>query len=74
MRIVCRSRLRIRSNTNEQYASALQQEGVLKDKSVELLYILYDAPNCEATAKQIAQIFGYSDFPPVIAFIVQDSL
>ncbi len=55
--------------TTEQYISALKQEGVLKERSVELLYILYDAPNCEATAKQIAQIFGYNDFPPVNALI-----
>ena len=48
---------------------ALSAEGVLKDKSVELLNLLYDAPNCEATAPQLAQMLGYNDFPPVNGLI-----
>lgn len=55
--------------TKDQYIQALSAEGVLKDRSLELLNILYDAPNCEATALQLAQMLGYNDFPPVNALI-----
>ena len=44
-------------------------EGVLKNRSTELLTTLYDAPSCRATAGQIAQLFGYRNFPPVNALI-----
>ena len=47
----------------------MNADGVLKDRSVELLTTLYDAPSCRATAGQIAQIFGYGDFRPVNALI-----
>lgn len=41
--------------TKNQYIQALSAKGVLKDRSVELLNLLYGAPNCEATARQLAQ-------------------
>ena len=31
--------------------------------------MLYDAPNCEATAPQLAQMLGYNAFPPVNVLI-----
>jgi 5-methylcytosine-specific restriction enzyme A len=55
--------------TKSQYVQALSAEGVLKDRSIELLNMLYDAPSCKATAPQLAQMLGYSDFPPVNALI-----
>lgn len=55
--------------TKEQYKAALQADGVLKDRSVELLTVLYDAPACRATAPQLAQVLGYEDFPPINALI-----
>ena len=55
--------------TKEQYKSALMAEGVLKDRSIELLTMLHDAPNCRATAPQLAKMLGYDDFPPVNALI-----
>lgn len=55
--------------TTDQYIQALTSDGVLKDRSVELLTVLHDAPSCEATAPQLAEMLGYSDFPPVNALI-----
>jgi len=57
--------------TKAQYVSALNEEGVLRDRSLELLTVLFDAPSCRATAGQIAEIFGYENFPPVNALIGQ---
>ena len=51
------------------YKRALQAEGILKERSLELLSALYDAPNCEATATDLANALGYEDFPPVNALI-----
>lgn len=55
--------------TKDQYKAALQAEGVLKDRSVELLTVLFDAPACRATSSQLAQVLGYEDFPPINALI-----
>lgn len=55
--------------TKDQYKQALLAEGILKERSIELFNMLYDSPNCEATAPQLAQMFGYTDFPPVNALI-----
>lgn len=55
--------------SKEQYKKALLAEGILKDRSLELLSTLYDAPNCEATAQQLSVILGYNGFPPVNALI-----
>ncbi len=55
--------------TKDQYKQALTSEGVLKDRSIELLSVLHDAPSCEATAPQLAEMLGYSDFPPVNALV-----
>ena len=55
--------------TKEQYKIALQADGVLKVRSVDLLTVLYDAPACRATSTQLAQVLGYEDFPPVNALI-----
>ena len=55
--------------TKEQYKSALMAEGVLKDRSIELLTMLHDAPNCEATAPQLAEMLGYNNFPPINALL-----
>jgi 5-methylcytosine-specific restriction protein A len=55
--------------TKDQYKEALWADGVLKERSIELLTTLFDAPSCRATAGQIAQMFGYPDFPPVNALI-----
>lgn len=58
-----------RKISKSEYIKALSTKGVLKDKSIELLNLLCDAPNCEATAPQLAQMLGYQDFPPVNALI-----
>lgn len=55
--------------SKRQYKKALLAEGVLKDRSLELLSALYDAPNCEATAPQLAKVLGYESYPPVNALI-----
>jgi 5-methylcytosine-specific restriction protein A len=60
------ARLRI---TKKQFKEALSCEGVLKDRSLDLLALINDAPSCRATARQLAQIFGYEDFAPVNALI-----
>ena len=53
----------------EQYKNALLSEGILKERSLELLSALYDAPNCEATAQQLASVLAYNGFAPVNALI-----
>lgn len=55
--------------SKSEYIRALSARGVLKERSIELLNMLYDAPNCEATAPQLAQMLGFQDFPPVNALI-----
>jgi predicted HNH restriction endonuclease len=55
--------------TTEQYKEALVAEGVVRGRSVELLNTLYNAPNCEATASELASSLGYRDFPPVNALL-----
>jgi len=55
--------------SKEQYKKALLTEGILKDRSLELLSSLFDAPNCEATAQQLSVVLGYEGFPPVNALI-----
>jgi 5-methylcytosine-specific restriction protein A len=57
------------SITKEQFKKALSTEGILKDRSLELLALINDAPSCRATARQLAQIFGYEDLAPVNALI-----
>ncbi|WP_019029027.1 HNH endonuclease [Colwellia piezophila] len=53
----------------EQYKQALQTDGILKGNNLELLSILYEAPNCEASGYQIAEVLGYNGFQPVNAVI-----
>ena len=53
----------------DDYKIALQADGVIKERSLELLHALYDAPNCEATATDLANALGYDNFPPVNALI-----
>lgn len=53
----------------ENYKKALLSEEVLKERSLELLSVLYDSPHCEATASELANTLGYKDFPPVNALI-----
>jgi len=55
--------------TSEQYQEALLSEGVLKERSLELLSILYSAPDCRSTGTQLAEVLGYPDFPPVNALL-----
>lgn len=55
--------------SKDQFKAALQADGVLKDRSIELLSMLFDAPACRATGTQLAQVLGYEDFPPVNALI-----
>ena len=55
--------------TKEQYKQALSSGNTLKGRSVELLNMLYNAPNCEATAPQLAEMLGHSSFHPVNALI-----
>jgi len=55
--------------SKEQYKKALLVKGILKDRSLELLSALYDAPKCEATGEQLAGVLGYDGFPPVNALI-----
>ena len=51
------------------YKRALTSPEVLKERSIELLRVLHDAPNCEATSRQLAEILGYADFPPANALV-----
>ena len=51
------------------FKKALRKKGVLLSKNLELLSILNDAISVGATAKEISNIFGYSDFPPVNSMI-----
>ena len=60
--------------TKDQFKRALSAKGVLKNKSVELLNMLYGAPNCEATAGQLARMLGYVDFRPVNALLPTPNL
>ena len=53
----------------EQYKDALQTVGILKGNNLELLSIIYEAPNCEASGVQIAEVLGYNGFQPVNAVI-----
>jgi 5-methylcytosine-specific restriction enzyme A len=53
----------------ESYKKALLSEGILKERSLELLNVLYDSPHCEATGTELANTLGYKDFPPVNALI-----
>lgn len=46
------------------YKKALQSEGVLKERSLDLLHALFDAPNCEATATELANLLGYEHYQP----------
>lgn len=55
--------------SKEQYKQALQADGVLKSKSVELLNLIYDAPDCAVTSTGLASVLGYKDFPPINALI-----
>jgi len=55
--------------SKEQYKRALQEDGVLKSRSIELLNLMYDAPDCAVTASELASVLGYKDFPPVNALI-----
>jgi 5-methylcytosine-specific restriction enzyme A len=55
--------------TKAEYKRALAYPDVLKERSVELLKVLHDAPNCEATSRQLAQTLGYADFPPANALV-----
>lgn len=55
--------------SKKEFKKALQDKHVLKGKSLELLARLNDANACGATAKEISNIFGYSDFPPVNSII-----
>ncbi len=55
--------------TRDQYKRALASKEVLNERSIELLRILHDAPNCEATSRQLAEVLGYSDFPPANALV-----
>jgi 5-methylcytosine-specific restriction protein A len=55
--------------TKAEYKRALTSPDVLKERSVELLRVLHDAPNCEATSRQLAETLGYSDFPPANALV-----
>jgi|SRR5690625_45799 len=52
-----------------QYKKALQADGILTEKSHELLNLLYEAPKCEATSAQLAERLGYNDFAPVNSMI-----
>lgn len=44
--------------TKEQYKSALNADGVLKDDNAELLSFLFYSPQCEATAPEITEALG----------------
>lgn len=57
--------------SKEQYKLAFASKGILKERNIELLRVLYDAPNCEATAPQLAEVLGYSNFPPINALVGQ---
>ncbi len=62
------NRIRI---SKDQYKLALSSEGILKERNLELLRVLYDAPNCAATAPQLAEVLGYRNFPPINALVGQ---
>jgi len=55
--------------SKEQYKRALQEDGVLKSRSVEILNWMYDAPDCAVTSSELASLLGYKDFRPVNALI-----
>lgn len=55
--------------TKEQYKTALLTDGILLERSIELLTVLYESPDCQATAPQLAKVLGYDDFPPVNALV-----
>jgi 5-methylcytosine-specific restriction protein A len=57
--------------TKEQYKQALRTKGVLKERSIELLQLLNDSPNCQATSPQLAELLGYKSFSPVNALVGQ---
>lgn len=57
--------------TKEQYKHALNTKGVLKERSIELLQVLNDSPNCQATSPQLAKLLGYESFSPVNALVGQ---
>ena len=44
--------------TKEQYKSALNADGVLKNDNAELLKFIFYSPQCEATAPQITEALG----------------
>ncbi len=45
--------------TKQQYKQALSAEGVLRDGNVELLNYLFFAPQCAASAPEVAEALGY---------------
>jgi len=59
----------IPSISKEQYMRALQTDGVLKDDNEQLLVTLYEMPSCQATATQLAKIYGYKDFAPINSIV-----
>jgi 5-methylcytosine-specific restriction protein A len=55
--------------TKDQFIDALKTNGILLDKSIELLNIMFYSPNCQINGNEIARIMGYSDFPRVNALV-----
>ena len=55
--------------TKDQYKTALLTDGILQERSIELLTVMYESPDCQATAPQLARVLGYDDFPPVNALV-----
>lgn len=57
------------SISKEEYKEALSKEGILTENSIEVLNLIYDAPNCNATTSELAASLGYSDFAPVNSIV-----
>ena len=55
--------------TKKQFIEALTTDGILLDKSIELLNIMFYSPNCQINGNEIARVMGYTDFPPVNALV-----
>ena len=55
--------------TKDQFKEALLSDGILKGRNLEMLSLIFNAPNCHATDLQLAEVLGYTDTAPINALI-----
>ena len=55
--------------TKDQFKEALLSYGILKGRNLEMLSLIFNAPNCHATDLQLAEVLGYTDTAPINALI-----